>query len=85
MTRDDLLDYIKTTHGDALAQVGLTPVDTPESLSYSISDALLRAGDEKAEADRRVGILIRDRTAMLDIEPEPENIQSEGITDVSNL
>lgn len=76
MTRESLLQYITETHGDALAQVGLMPLDVPESLFYVIDDSLRMNNDAagKDEADRRVAVLIHDRAAMLDldIEVQPE-------------
>lgn len=86
MTRDQLLKYIEKAHGEALGQVGLMAVDSPESLLYVISDALAMSNDEerKAEADRRVGILINDRQQALGIEPIEPDVEDEVITDVSN-
>lgn len=81
MTRKEILSYIERTHGDALSQVGLLPVDTPEALGYVIDDALRMSNDEKrkAEADRRVAILIHDRADMLGIEatPAPDAVEEE--------
>lgn len=70
MTRNELLTYIANKHGDALAQVGMLPVDSPESLSYVLDDALRQTDDEqrKADADRRTKQLIYDRAQMLGIE-----------------
>lgn len=89
MTRDQLLKYIATTHGSALAQVGMTPADTQECLFYVIDDALRMSNDEKrkSEADRRTAILIEDRRQMLgieEIEPQPDAEEIKETTDVSN-
>ena len=95
MTRESLLQYIAKKYGAALAQVGLTPKDTPESLFYILNDAMPLSNDDKrkADADRRVASLIHDRADMLDVvieQPEPEAeqppaVKDEAITDVSNL
>lgn len=89
MTRDQLLKHIATTHGSALAQVGMTPADTQECLSYVIDDALRMSNDEKrkAEADRRTAILIEDRRQMLGvegIEPQPDAEENIEVENVSN-
>jgi len=85
MSRQELLKYIEKIHGDALAQVGLMAVDSQESLFYVIDDSLRMSNDDKrkAEADRRVGILINDRSQMLGVEPMPA-IENEEIENVSN-
>lgn len=82
MTRHDLLKYIESTHGDALAQVGLLAVDSQESLFYVIDDALRQSNDQKrkAEADKRTTQLIYDRAQMLELELEvadPQPVDSE--------
>lgn len=76
MTRKDLLNYIARVHGNALAQVGLMPVDADESLHYVIDDALRMSNDDKrkAEADRRVAQLIHDRRDALDIDEEQPEV-----------
>jgi hypothetical protein len=93
MTRQQMLAYIAKNHGDALAQVGLIAVDVPESLFYAIDDAMRKSNDEKrkAEADRCVADLIKDRRSALGIteneteQPQPaaEEIVEET-PDVSN-
>lgn len=93
MTRQQMFAYIARTHGDALAQVGLIPVDVPESLFYVIDDAMRKSNDDKrkAEADRCVADLIKDRRSALGIEVETEQPSAavEEITeetpDVSNI
>lgn len=96
MTRESLLQYIAKKHGEALAQVGLMPVDTPESLFYILNDAMPLSDDDmrKADVDRRVASLIHDRADMLDMVIEeieeseaeqPRAVEDEAITDVSNL
>lgn len=82
MTRHDLLKYIESMHGDALAQVGLLAVDSQESLFYVIDDALRQSNDQKrkAEADKRTTQLIYDRAQMLELELEvadPQPVDSE--------
>ncbi|MCB1713885.1 MAG: hypothetical protein KDK05_02005 [Candidatus Competibacteraceae bacterium] len=82
MTRHDLLKYIESMHGDALAQVGLLAVDSQESLFYVIDDALRQSNDQKrkAEADKRTAQLIYDRAQMLELELEvadPQPVDSE--------
>jgi hypothetical protein len=93
MTRQQMLAYIAKNHGDMLAQVGLIPVDVPESLFYVIDDAMRQSNDEKrkAEADRCVADLIKDRRSALGIEVETEQPQPaveetiEETPDVSNI
>jgi hypothetical protein len=93
MTRQQMLAYIAKNHGDMLAQVGLIPVDVPESLFYVIDDAMRQSNDEKrkAEADRCVADLIKDRRSALGIEVETEQPQpaveeiTEETPDVSNI
>lgn len=67
MTRQQVLDYITTTHGEALQDAGVELTDTPENLFYVLWDAMIyeSAGDEaqEAEADRKVARLIADKTA----------------------
>lgn len=74
MTRQDMLKYIDKNYGAALAQVGMIPLDIPESLFYVIDDAMRMPNDaaRKAEADRCVGVLLHDRRDALGIEPETE-------------
>lgn len=89
MTRQEVLDYIAENYGDALAQVGLMPVDTQESLLYVIYDALMKPTDDEqmAEADRCVEVLIHDRRDMLGItDSEADSPPAvEEIEDVSNI
>lgn len=67
MTRQQVLDYIITTHGDALQDAGVELTDTPESLYYVLFDAMIyeAAGDaaQQAVADAKVQQLIADKTA----------------------
>ncbi len=93
MTRESLLQYIAKKHGEALAQVGLTPKDTPESLFYILNDAMPLSNDDKrkADADRRVAALIHDRADMLDMVIEeseaeqPPAVEDNEEFNVSNL
>lgn len=90
MTRQDLLKYITKTHGDALAQVGMMPIDTPESMFYVINDALMMTTDKerKAEADRCVAVLLVDRRDALGItesETDSPPAVEDEIEDVSNF
>lgn len=75
------MKYIAKAHGDDLAQVGLMAADTQESLFYVIDDSLRMRNDDKrkAEASRRVEILINDRRQSLGL-PDDEG----ELTDVSN-
>jgi hypothetical protein len=67
MTRQQALDYITTTHGEALQDAGVELTDTPQNLFYVLWDVMIyeSAGDEaqEAEADRKVARLIADKTA----------------------
>lgn len=93
MTRQDMLKYIARTHGEALAQVGMIPLDVQESLYYVIDDAMRHKNDDKrkAEADLRVAELLRDRRDALGIEIETEQPQAaveetaEGTPNVSDI
>ena len=77
MTRQDMLKYIARTHGDALAQVGMIPLDVQESLYYVIDDAMRQSNDDKrkAEADRCMAELLRDRRDALGVDNETEQPQ----------
>ena len=67
MTRQQVLDYIATTHGEDLQAVGVELTDTPENLFYILYDVMIyeSAGDAKQEevADVKVAQLIADKTA----------------------
>jgi len=67
MTRTEVLEYIATTHGEALQEAGIELTDTPENLLYVLYDAMIYESvsdaAQKAEADRKVAQLIADRTA----------------------
>lgn len=78
MSRNQLLTYVKQTHGAALQAVGVALTDDQESLAYVLFDALTGENDaaQKAIADREVERLIIDKAASLPIPQE--------VTDVSN-
>lgn len=67
MTRQEVLDYITETHGDALQDAGVELTDTPENLFYVINDAMLYEGvgdtAQQDVADAKVAQLIADKTA----------------------
>lgn len=67
MTRQQVLDYIATTHGDALQAAGVELTDTPENLFYVLFDVMIyeSAGEaaQEAVADAKVAQLIADKTA----------------------
>ena len=67
MTRQQILQYITLTHGEALEAAGIEATDTPETLFYVLYDAMIyeSAGDarQQAEADAKVERLIADKTA----------------------
>lgn len=67
MTRQEVLEYIVTTHGEALQEAGVELTDTPENLYYILYDAMIyeSAGQERQEAvaDVKVAQLIADKTA----------------------
>jgi hypothetical protein len=67
MTRQQALDYITTTHGEALQDAGVELTDTPENLFYILYDVMIyeSAGNAKQEevADAKVAQLIADKTA----------------------
>lgn len=67
MTRQEVLDYITATHGDALQDAGVELTDTPENLFYVLNDAMLyeNVGDQAQQdvADAKVASLIADKTA----------------------
>jgi hypothetical protein len=61
------LDYITTTHGEALQDAGVELTDTPQNLFYILYDVMIyeSAGNAKQEevADAKVAQLIADKTA----------------------
>lgn len=67
MTREEILDYIILTHGEALQEAGVELTDTPENLYFVLYDAMIyeAAGEarQKAVADAKVAQLIADKTA----------------------
>jgi hypothetical protein len=67
MTRQQALDYITTTHGEALQDAGVELTDTPQNLFYILYDVMIyeSAGNAKQEevADAKVAQLIADKTA----------------------
>lgn len=67
MTRQEVLDYIILTHGDALQEAGVELVDTPENLFYVLCDAMLYESvsveAQQAVADAKVAQLIADKAA----------------------
>lgn len=67
MTRQEVLEYIITTHGDDLQAAGVELTDTPENLFYVLFDVMIyeSAGDARQEevADAKVAQLIADKTA----------------------
>ncbi len=67
MTRQQVLDYITTTHGEALQEAGVELTDTPENLFYILYDVMIyeSAGNTRQEevADAKVAQLIADKTA----------------------
>jgi hypothetical protein len=67
MTRQQALDYITTTHGEALQDAGVELTDTPENLFYILYDVMIyeSAGNTRQEevADAKVAQLIADKTA----------------------
>ena len=67
MTRQQVLDYITTTHGEALQEAGVELTDTPENLFYVLFDVMIyeSAGQaaQEAVADAKVAQLIADKTA----------------------
>lgn len=80
MTRNDILEHLKQSHGERLNQVGLLPVDTPEALFYVIDDAL-RSDDPLVEAEQRCEILIHDRAMALGVDvPVIENEVTENVS-----
>jgi hypothetical protein len=69
MTRQEVLDYIIETHGDALTAAGIAHADDPTSLYYVLYDAMLYEDvDEQQQmdvADAKVAQLIADKTAAM--------------------
>jgi hypothetical protein len=74
MTRQEVLDYIIETHGDALTAAGIAHADDPTSLYYVLYDAMLYedVGDGREDvgdgrqmnvADAKVAQLIADKAA----------------------
>lgn len=67
MNRQQALDYITTTHGEALQDAGIELTDTPENLFYVLNDVMIyeSAGNTRQEevADAKVAQLIADKTA----------------------
>lgn len=67
MTREQVLEYITETHGEALEAAGIEATDTPETLFYVLYDAMIyesvSAERQQAEADAKVTRLIADKTA----------------------
>lgn len=67
MTRQEVLEYIITTHGTALQEAGVELTDTPENLYYVLFDVMIyeSAGQARQEdvADAKVAQLIADKTA----------------------
>lgn len=67
MSRQEVLDYITETHGDALAEAGVELTDTPENLFYVLCDAMLYEGvsaqAQQDVVDAKVTQLIADKTA----------------------
>lgn len=67
MTRQEVLDYIISAHGDALQEAGVELTDTPENLYFVLFDAMIYAavGEERqrAVADAKVAQLIADKMA----------------------
>lgn len=67
MTRQQVLDYIATTHGEDLQAAGIELTDTPENLFYILYDVMIyeSAGEatQQAVADAKVAQLIADKTA----------------------
>lgn len=67
MTREQVLEYITETHGEALEAAGIEATDTPENLYYVLFDAMIyesvSAERQQAEADAKVTRLIADKTA----------------------
>lgn len=67
MTRQQVLDYITTTHGEALQDAGVELTDTPENLFYVLFDVMIYEGAgqvaQETIADAKVAQLIADKTA----------------------
>lgn len=67
MTRQDILDYIIATHGEALQDAGIELTDSPENLFFVLNDAMLyeTVSDQAQQdvADAKVAQLIADKTA----------------------
>lgn len=67
MTREQVLEYITETHGEALEAAGIEATDTPETLFYVLYDAMIyeSASDARQQevADTKVAQLIADKTA----------------------
>jgi hypothetical protein len=70
MTRQQVLDYIITTHGEALQDAGIELTDTPENLFYVLYDVMLYesagAATQETVADTKIAQLIADKAAAGD-------------------
>lgn len=84
MTRQEVLDYIITTHGDALEGAGVELTDTPQTLYYVLYDAMLyeSVGSEaqQAVADAKVTQLIADKMAAAEAEAQ-QTIAAEAMAE----